>query len=111
MLKPALSKAFGTAKEGAVVKILLGLNARTAAVGIAQSVLKKAKQFEFTNIAVDMALILRLHYGARLGDKDKFTHYNIIAKKYRHLLELETKAQEVYIELILSYVNSRSPKI
>lgn len=98
-------------KEGAVVKILLGLNARTAAVGIAQSVLKKAKQFEFTNIAVDMALILRLHYGARLGDKDKFTHYNIIAKKYRHLLELETKAQEVYIELILSYVNSRSPKI
>ena len=90
---------------------MLGLNARTAAVGIAQSVLKKAKQFEFTSIVVDMAMILRLHYGARLGDKDKFTHYNSIAKEYQHSLRLETKAQEVYIELILSYVNSRSPKI
>lgn len=97
-------------KEWAVVKILLGQNAREAAVDVALSVFKKARKFEFTDLVMDIASVLRLHYGARLGDPDKFKFYNKIFKQYRDLYFLEEEAQEAYIDLIINYVNNRSPK-
>ena len=97
-------------KEWAMVKILLGRNARSAAVEIALGILKKAKKFEFTDLAMDVTSVLRLHYGARLGDKNKFNHYNALFKQYRALYFLEEEAQEAYIDLIINYVNNRSPK-
>lgn len=97
-------------KEWAMVKILLGRNARNAAVEIALGILKKAEKFEFTDLAMDVSSVLRLHYGARLGDKNKFQYYNSLFKKYRALYFLEEEAQESYIDLIINYVNNRSPK-
>ncbi|HKK76034.1 MAG TPA: hypothetical protein VJ953_13230 [Saprospiraceae bacterium] len=97
-------------KEWAMVKILLGQNARNAAVEIAQGILKKAEKFEFTELSVDVCSVLRLHYGARLGDKAKFDTYNKRFKKYRELYFLEEDAQEAYVDLIMNYVNDRSPK-
>ncbi|MEM6376797.1 MAG: hypothetical protein AAF705_01215 [Bacteroidota bacterium] len=97
-------------KEWAVVKILLGQNAREAAVDVALGIIKKAQKFEFTDLVMDIASVLRLHYGARLGDAEKFNQYNKIFKQYRDLYFLEEEAQEAYIDLIINYVNNRSPK-
>ncbi len=97
-------------KDWVVVKILLGKNAREAAVDIALSLLRKAQKYEFTDLVMDMASVLRLHYGARMGDSEKFKEYHKILQKYQDQFIKEENAQHAYIELILYYVNNRSPK-
>lgn len=97
-------------KEWAAVKILLGRNAREVAVDIAQSLLNRSRKYEFSDLAMDMASVLRLHYGARMGDGEKFQIYNNLLKEYRKLFFLEQEAQEAYIDLVINYVNNRSPK-
>lgn len=95
-------------KEWAMVKILLGQNAREAAVDVAEDILNKAIKFEFSDLAMEVSSVLRLHYGARLGNKERFDHYNAIFKKYQKIYWQEEQAQELYIDLIVNYVNNRS---
>jgi tetratricopeptide (TPR) repeat protein len=51
-----------------------------------------------------------MHYGARVGDSEKFKYYNEIFHRYKELLDQEETIQEGYIDLIINYVNNRSPK-
>ena len=95
-------------KEWAMVKILLGQNAREAAVDVAEDILGRALKFEFSDLVMDVTSVLRLHYGARLGNKERFDHYNAIFKKYQKIYWQEEQAQELYIDLIVNYVNNRS---
>lgn len=97
-------------KEFSVIKILLGRHAQAAAADIAQSNLKKAIKYEFTDLVVDMCKVLRMHYGARVGDAEKFKYYNDIFQEYKILLDLEESIQGAYIDLVINYVNNRSPK-
>ena len=59
-------------KEWAAVKILLGKNARTTAVGLALKILKIARKYEYTELMVDICHTLRLYYGTIMGDHKKF---------------------------------------
>ncbi|GAB5552917.1 MAG: hypothetical protein Sapg2KO_25080 [Saprospiraceae bacterium] len=97
-------------KEFSVIKILLGRHAQAAAADIAQGTLKKAIKYEFTDLVVDMCKVLRMHYGARVGNAEKFKHYNDIFQEYKILLDQEEAIQGDYIDLIINYVNNRSPK-
>lgn len=97
-------------KEWALVKILLGRNARNAAIEISQNILKKADKFEFVDLGMEVSSVLRTHYGSRMGDKKKFEEYRELFRKYRHLYFLEEEAKDAYTDLIINYVNNRSPK-
>lgn len=95
----------------AAVKILLGKHARKAAIPIAENTLRKAKKFEFSEIALELAKVLRLHYGAILGDRKNFRKYNKLVKKYSAIHLAEIKAEEYFAELMTNFANSSSTKL
>lgn len=98
-------------KEWAAAKILMGKNARKSGVQFCHQILKYAKRFEFTDLTVDIAKTMRLHYGTREGNIRRFEHFNKLYKKYRSIADKEDQAQELYTNLVLRYVNSKATKI
>ncbi|GJM34140.1 MAG: hypothetical protein DHS20C18_31410 [Saprospiraceae bacterium] len=97
-------------KEWAAANILIGRNTRKAGISLAHNILKQAKRFEFTDLVVDVAKTLRLHYGTREGNLVKFEKYNKIFHKYNRIKEQEDLAEELYTSLIIRYVNNKATK-
>ncbi len=92
------------------VKALLGRGARQAAIPLARKGIKKAQKYEFTDIALAFAKLLRTHYGTIVGNKKSYKKYNTLVSKYLTLYIAELKAEEYYTELMINYVNSNSTK-
>lgn len=99
---------YNTCKEWAAMKILLGREARVAAIMLAQKIIRQAKQFEFTEITLDTARILRMHYAVFEGDQSKAEQYDELVREQMLILEEEAKAEMLYEGLVLRYVNSKS---
>lgn len=97
-------------KEWAAVRVLLAKNAWTAAVEIAERILKYAIQYEFTELIVDLLGILRLNYGTRLGDLKQFEHYRKLYLEYQQVFLAENQAELLYTELVVHYVNNKATK-
>ena len=97
-------------KSWAIVKILLGKDARNSAIHISHTILKQAQRFEFSELVMDISRILRLHYGTRKGNLKKYEQYNELFKEYERLWMIENKAEMYYTELVLNYVNSKASK-
>lgn len=99
---------YNTCKEWAAMKILLGREARVAAIMLAQKIIRQAKQFEFTEITLDTARILRMHYAVFEGDQGKAEQYDELVREQMAILEEEARAEMLYESLVLKYVNSKS---
>lgn len=97
-------------KEWAAAKMLLGKNAWDACVEICERILKYAIKYEFTEMALDLLRILRLHYSTRMGNHRKFEAYKKMHQEYEAVLIAENKAELLYCELVMPYVNNRSTK-
>ena len=97
-------------KNYALVKILIGRQSRKAAISLAQKTLAYSIKFEFTDLTVNLARILRLHFGTIAGDFKKSEKYNSLIRKYQKLLKAELIAEERYTSLASNYVKSRSSK-
>lgn len=97
-------------KEASAVKILLGRFAREPAIKLAKKVIKTAMKYDFTEIVLELARTLRIHYANILGNKKKLKYYNQIIEKYLIIYQYEIKAEELYSNLIINFVNSRSTK-
>lgn len=95
-------------KDWATAKILLGKNAHLAGIQLCHRVLNKARRFEFSDMVLDIARTLRLHYGATVGDSRKFHQFNDLYKEYLQIILDENQAEEWYIELISGFVNSKT---
>lgn len=98
-------------KQWAAVKILLGKNANSAATALALKVFKQAEHFEFTAMAMDIASVLRLHYGIREGDLGKFAFYSERYDHHAKLQFLEGKAEKLYIDSVIAEVTSKEEKL
>lgn len=94
----------------AAAKILLGKNARNASVELSYKIWKKAKAFEFTELCMDIAHTLRLHYGGRAGDTRQFEFFNKEYKRYYALYGAENEAEEAYSRIMLDYVHSKASR-
>lgn len=81
-------------KDWAAVKILLGKGARMTAIPISEGIMKKAEKFEFSELALDIARSLRLHYSYMDVNKRKYNRYNVIVKKYEKILMAELLTEE-----------------
>lgn len=102
-------RAYYTAyKDWAAAKILLGKNARMVGIQLCQRLLNLSEKYEFTDLSVDILRVLRLHFGAREGDLKKYEAYNTLFKYYEELFYQENRAEELYTELILKFVKSKS---
>lgn len=97
-------------REWAAVKILLGKNAKNAGISLCHKILKEAKKFEFNEMVMDIARTLRLHYGSKVGDPKKFEFYHDMYKEYEQIYIEENKAEELYVRLIMGFVNNKSQK-
>ncbi|MFK7900055.1 MAG: hypothetical protein AB8B61_04785 [Cyclobacteriaceae bacterium] len=97
--------------EWAAAKILFGKQASTVAISLSQKLLKLAKKFEFTELAVDITHTLRLYYGTIEGDYKKYQKYNEMFKYYEQLWILENRAEEYYTDLSIRFVNSKASDV
>ncbi|MCB0654318.1 MAG: hypothetical protein KDC85_23765 [Saprospiraceae bacterium] len=95
-------------KDFAAIKILLGQNAWKAAVDLCFKVLKKARKFEFTDLAVEVTRTLRLYYSTREGNLKKYEKYNAEYHHYKKVLRIEEFAEELYTDLVVRYVKNKS---
>lgn len=98
-------------KQWAAVKILLGKNANTAATTLALKVFKQAERFEFSAMAMDIASVLRLHYGIREGDLGKFAYYSQRYDYHANIYILEGKAEQLYLDSVVAKVSSKEQKL
>lgn len=97
-------------KEWAAVRVLLAKNAWAQCVEIAERILKYAIKYEFTELTLDLIGILRLHYGTRLGDLKRFEEFKKLSLEYEPVYMAENKAELLYTELVVHYVNNKSTK-
>lgn len=95
-------------KDWAAAKILTGKHARLSAVNLSHKILKQAKKYEFSELVIDIARFLRLHYGTREGNIKKYETYNELFATYEEIWQKENKAEHLYVELVTRYVNSKS---
>ncbi|MFN7119202.1 MAG: hypothetical protein ACK4TA_20555 [Saprospiraceae bacterium] len=94
-------------KEWAAAKLLFGKSAKVSAIALAKRVLKEAKKYEFTDLSLQATSLLRQHYGNVRGDIKKFEYYNKEYKYYEQVWVLENRAEELYIDLIINYINRK----
>lgn len=95
-------------KEMAAMKILLGKNARTACISLCHKILKQALRFEFSELVMEIARTLRLHYGARAGNLKKYEHYDQLFRTYEEIYRMENHAEGLYTDLVVRYVKSKA---
>ncbi|MEZ5044937.1 MAG: hypothetical protein R2828_33875 [Saprospiraceae bacterium] len=95
-------------RDWAAAKILFAKNASHAGINLCFNILKQAKKYEFTELTVDVARTLRVHFGTLVGDVKKFEQYNDLFKEYSKINESEDLAEELYTELVLHFANIKA---
>lgn len=90
------------------IKFLLRKDARRTAVYLAERVLKQVEKTDLTSIGMEVAIILRHHYGTIIGSKQKFDHYNALVEGYlqRYIAEVESDGH--LEDLYSNYVRGRA---
>lgn len=94
-------------RDWSAAKILFGKQARTAAISISRKLLKIARQYEFTELLVDILQTMRLYYGTIEGDLKKYEQYNIELKQQQQIWIEEMRVESLYLDLSVSFVNSK----
>ncbi|MFN7118590.1 MAG: hypothetical protein ACK4TA_17460, partial [Saprospiraceae bacterium] len=97
-------------KQVAATKILLGLNARQAAVPIAEEALKIAVEFEFVDLIISLARDLEIIYGTITGERKKLERINELLNKFLPIMEAEIKAEQCYADIMSYFVSSKATK-
>lgn len=97
-------------KEWAACRILLEKSARYTAVRLANKIFKKAIKFDFFELTISIALVLRNHYALRDKNKEKFLFFDQQYEYYRLQENYNNLAHKYYMLLILEHTqNSVTP--
>ncbi|MGH1435840.1 MAG: hypothetical protein ACRBG0_15450 [Lewinella sp.] len=97
-------------KDWATINILLAKNAYTSCKELSKKVLRYADKYEFTELTRDVSRVLRLHYGAQMGDVKQYKHYREVYETYDQICRWEDIAERHYTDIMIEYVNSKSSK-
>lgn len=95
-------------RQWAVVRILTGQNANSAALSLATRLLRQAEKYDFTLLAMDIASYLRTQHGLRESNDRRFREANEVFERHRKNYDAENQAEALYTTLIVRYVNNRS---
>lgn len=101
---------FEAYREWAAAKILLGKQARTAALSIMLKLAKISRKFEFTELQLDLLHTLRVYYSTIEGDARKYKAYNQEYKLVQQKWMEESLAEELYLSLSVEFVNEKATK-
>lgn len=86
-------------KNVVAAKILLGRLAGAAAIPLAEQTLKKALEFEFTDLIVETSRMLMGHAALRLGDAKKYKQYADLYNQYLVIHLNEERAGQLNTDL------------
>lgn len=101
---------FEAHKDYAAAQILLAKNAQKSAVELLKKLLKKCEHYEFSELSLMITRSLCLHYSTRIGDEKRYNYYDKKRTHYEVITNLEAKAEKYYSQIILKFVNKKSPK-
>lgn len=91
-------------------QLLMAKSARKSGIYLLEKVCRIAEKFEFTEVALLSSRILRLHYGTRVGNINKYNYYNLCIDKYHRIESAENRAEKYYSDLLIQYLNNLSTK-
>lgn len=97
-------------KNASAVKILIGRGARKVAITLAEKTIKKSLRFEFTDVTLELARNLRIHYSHIEGNKKKFEYYKDLIIEYSKIYNAELLAEEYLSDLLVYFASSQSTK-
>lgn len=95
-------------KQLATVKILIGKGAREAAIPLAEKTLRKAMKFDITQVALELATDLRIHYAVNGSSLAQCRKYDKIVQDYSQLRQAEQTAEKYYAYLMVKATRKRS---
>jgi len=95
-------------KDWATAKILFNQRAVHTASGMAHRLLKDALYFEFSELSVSIARVVRAMYATRLPDLKKFERYHQLAEELSEQYSAETSAEGMYYMLVSYYIESKA---
>lgn len=90
------------------IKLLMGRNAWSNTVELAEETLKKSRKFELTEIVVDLIRTLRLYFGSIAGVLKKYEEYSEMAEEWEDALHYENLAEALYTDLVVRFVNNKA---
>ncbi len=95
-------------KRWSAAMILLSRNAKITAVDLLETLMRHTVRFDFTELTLDIVRLLRLHYGTVEGNNRKYEYYREQYRYYQTVGAAENEAEELYSDLVIHYVNSKS---
>ncbi|MCR9099029.1 MAG: hypothetical protein NXI25_03700 [bacterium] len=95
-------------RYASAVQILIAGYSRKAAVALAKMTIQRAIKYEFSDIVLQMAKILRYHYGAMEGEAKQFEHFDRLIQAYQPVYQAELTLEGKYTELVM-YFNAPQP--
>jgi hypothetical protein len=95
-------------RYASAVQILIAGYSRKAAVALAKMTIQRAIKYEFSDIVLQMAKILRYHYGAMEGEAKQFEHFDQLIQAYQPVYQAELTLEGKYTELVM-YFNAPQP--
>jgi len=98
-------------KKWLAANTLMSKNARLIGVEILENLLKQSTHFEFTDLTLYAAGLLRLHYGMIKGDQVRYDFYRLLHQKYQQVWTMETAVEELYVHLTSHYVNAKATRL
>lgn len=97
-------------KYTTAVKIMLGRYARSAAIPLAEYTLKKAQEFEFTDLIFELSKVLFGHYGNNVGDYKKYQTYRDLSIKYSEIYRAENLSETYRLDITQHFARSKATK-
>lgn len=98
---------FSTSKDWALVKILIANEAFGAAEELTKQILTVALRYRFADVIVNCARTLR-QFSMESGDEKAFEEYDRLLKQYASVLEAESRSEELFQRMVLSYRKDKS---
>ncbi len=101
---------FDANKKWSAANVFMSKGARLVGVEILEDLLKQTIHFEFTELTLYVASMLRLHYGTIQGDRQRYDQYRQLYQQYRRIWVMESEAEELYTHLASYYVNIKATR-
>ena len=93
-------------KQHSAIKILVGNFCRRSAIRLSEKLIKKSIKFGFTDLTLDLARTLRIHYSSIDVNEKKSKLYDEVISNNIKILTREIEAEKYYCELSKHFTNS-----
>lgn len=94
-------------RDWATVRILLGREANRTALSMAEKVLRYARRYDFTDLALMVCRVLRTQVSTVEGHRSRFDYYNRMYREYEEIFRAESLAEEYYQRLMVQVVDRK----